>query len=94
MITHEWTQVQVGDGSPETCQVSLILISKVIQRLNFPMNSDQVFATAKQVQDFLSLQTGRNVRREFMVGRVIPVPKIGFKLVLLRILVDVNDQAH
>jgi hypothetical protein len=49
------------DASREGCREKLsglLFILKIIKGLDFLMNSDEIFATAKQLQDFFSLQSG------------------------------------
>ena len=58
------------------------------------MNSDKVCLAAKQLHYPVFAQPGWNIGREFVKRRIIPIAEVTYKFVLLRILMDVYDQAQ
>ena len=58
------------------------------------MNSDKVRLAAEQLYYPVFAQTGWDICCEFVKRRIIPIAEVTYKFMLLRILMDVYDQAQ
>ena len=58
------------------------------------MNADKVDAAPEQFHHLVSLQTGREISDQFVIGRVTPIAKVFLKFMLLRILVNIDNETH